>query len=171
MIEDLWYKNAVIYSLDLETFLDSDGDGVGDFNGLIERLDYLQFLGVDAIWLAPFQRSPNRDNGYDVADYYSVDPRHGTLATSSNSCTRRTDAGSRSSSISWSIIRRMSIRGSSRRAAARTRHIGTGTTGRRSGRATGTGAWCSPASRTARGRMMSRRARTTSTASTTSSRI
>jgi maltose alpha-D-glucosyltransferase / alpha-amylase len=79
MIEDLWYKNAVIYSLDLETFLDSDGDGVGDFNGLIERLDYLQFLGVDAIWLAPFQRSPNRDNCYDVADYYSVDPRHGTL--------------------------------------------------------------------------------------------
>lgn len=79
MIEDLWYKNAVIYSLDLETFLDSDGDGVGDFNGLIERLDYLQFLGVDAVWLAPFQRSPNRDNGYDVADYYSVDPRHGTL--------------------------------------------------------------------------------------------
>jgi maltose alpha-D-glucosyltransferase / alpha-amylase len=78
MIEDLWYKNAVIYSLDLETFLDSDGDGVGDFSGLIERLDYLQFLGVDAIWLAPFQRTPNRDNGYDVADYYSVDPRHGT---------------------------------------------------------------------------------------------
>jgi maltose alpha-D-glucosyltransferase / alpha-amylase len=78
MIEDLWYKNAVIYSLDLETFLDSNGDGVGDFSGLIERLDYLQFLGVDAIWLAPFQRTPNRDNGYDVADYYSVDPRHGT---------------------------------------------------------------------------------------------
>jgi maltose alpha-D-glucosyltransferase / alpha-amylase len=78
VIDDLWYKNAVIYSLDLETFLDFDGDGVGDFNGLIERLDYLQYLGIDAIWLAPFQRTPNRDNGYDVADYYSVDPRHGT---------------------------------------------------------------------------------------------
>jgi maltose alpha-D-glucosyltransferase/alpha-amylase len=78
MIDDLWYKNAIIYSLDLETFLDSNGDGVGDFDGLIERLDYLQFLGVDALWLAPFQRTPNRDNGYDVADYYSVDPRHGT---------------------------------------------------------------------------------------------
>jgi maltose alpha-D-glucosyltransferase / alpha-amylase len=78
MIDDLWYKNAIIYSLDLETFLDADGDGVGDFAGLIERLDYLQFLGVDAIWLAPFQRTPNRDNGYDVADYYTVDSRHGT---------------------------------------------------------------------------------------------
>jgi maltose alpha-D-glucosyltransferase / alpha-amylase len=78
MIDDLWYKNAVIYSLDLETFLDADGDGVGDFRGLIERLDYLQYLGVDVIWLAPFQRTPNRDNGYDVSDYYAVDPRHGT---------------------------------------------------------------------------------------------
>jgi maltose alpha-D-glucosyltransferase / alpha-amylase len=79
MIDDLWYKNAVIYSLDLETFLDGNGDGTGDFAGLIERLDYLQFLGVDAIWLAPFQPSPNRDNGYDVRDYYAVDPRHGTV--------------------------------------------------------------------------------------------
>jgi len=78
MIEDLWYKNAVIYSLDLETFMDADGDGVGDFEGLIRRLDYLQFLGIDAIWLAPFQPSPNRDNGYDVADYYGIDPRHGS---------------------------------------------------------------------------------------------
>lgn len=78
MIEDLWYKNAVIYSLDLETFLDANGDGVGDFEGLIRRLDYLEFLGVDAVWLAPFQPTPNRDNGYDVRDYYGVDPRHGS---------------------------------------------------------------------------------------------
>jgi maltose alpha-D-glucosyltransferase / alpha-amylase len=78
LIEDLWYKNTVIYSLDLETFLDADGDGVGDFEGLIQRLDYLQFLGVGAIWVAPFYRTPNRDNGYDVSDYYGVDPRHGT---------------------------------------------------------------------------------------------
>jgi maltose alpha-D-glucosyltransferase / alpha-amylase len=78
MIDDLWYKNAVIYSLDLETFLDSNGDGVGDFRGLVERLDYLHFLGVDAIWLAPFQRTPNRDNGYDISDYFAVDGRHGT---------------------------------------------------------------------------------------------
>jgi maltose alpha-D-glucosyltransferase / alpha-amylase len=78
MIEDLWYKNTVIYSLDLETFLDSDGDGVGDFEGLIQRLDYLEYLGVDAIWLAPFYTTPNRDNGYDVSDHYGIDPRHGT---------------------------------------------------------------------------------------------
>ena len=78
MIDDLWYKNTVIYSLDLETFLDGNGDGVGDFDGLIRRLDYLQYLGVGTIWLAPFYVSPNRDNGYDVADYFGVDPRHGS---------------------------------------------------------------------------------------------
>ncbi|HEX7034789.1 MAG TPA: alpha-amylase family protein [Pseudomonadales bacterium] len=78
MIDELWYKNAVIYSLDLETFMDANGDGVGDFEGLIRRLDYLQFLGVDTLWLAPFQPTPNRDNGYDISDYYGVDPRHGT---------------------------------------------------------------------------------------------
>lgn len=78
MIEDLWYKNAVIYSLDLETFMDGNGDGNGDFEGLKLRLDYLHALGVDTIWLAPFQPSPNKDNGYDISDYYGVDPRHGS---------------------------------------------------------------------------------------------
>lgn len=78
MIEDLWYKNTVIYSLDLETFMNANGDGVGDFEGLIRRLDYLQFLGIGAVWLAPFQPTPNRDNGYDVSDYYGVDLRHGS---------------------------------------------------------------------------------------------
>lgn len=78
MIEDLWYKNTVIYSLDLETFMDANADGVGDFEGLIRRLDYLHALGIGAVWLAPFQPTPNRDNGYDVRDYYGVDPRHGS---------------------------------------------------------------------------------------------
>ncbi len=78
MIEDLWYKNAIIYSLDLETFMDGNGDGVGDFEGLTARLDYLHALGVDTVWLAPFQPTPNRDNGYDIKDYYGVDPRHGS---------------------------------------------------------------------------------------------
>ncbi|WP_183495387.1 alpha-amylase family protein [Neolewinella aquimaris] len=78
MIDDYWYKNAIIYSLDLETFMDGNGDGVGDFRGLSERLDYLHGLGVDVIWLAPFQPTPNRDNGYDISDYYGVDPRHGS---------------------------------------------------------------------------------------------
>jgi maltose alpha-D-glucosyltransferase / alpha-amylase len=78
VIEDLWYKNAVIYSLDVDTFLDSDGDGVGDFEGLSRRLDYLDFLGVDALWLAPFHPSPNRDNGYDPTDHYGVHPKYGS---------------------------------------------------------------------------------------------
>jgi maltose alpha-D-glucosyltransferase/alpha-amylase len=79
MINDLWYKNAVIYNLSVDTFMDADGDGIGDFRGLIRRLDYLQGLGVTAIWLMPFQPSPRRDDGYDIADYYAVDPRYGTL--------------------------------------------------------------------------------------------
>ena len=78
MITDLWYKNAVVYSLDLETFMDGSGDGCGDFHGLMQRLDYLDSLGIDVIWLAPFQPSPNRDNGYDISDFYGVDPRHGS---------------------------------------------------------------------------------------------
>jgi maltose alpha-D-glucosyltransferase/alpha-amylase len=78
MIGDLWYKNAIVYSLDLDTFMDANGDGVGDFAGLIRRLDYLATLGVDVLWLAPFQPSPNRDNGYDISDYYGVDARHGS---------------------------------------------------------------------------------------------
>jgi maltose alpha-D-glucosyltransferase/alpha-amylase len=76
---DLWYKDAVIYSLDVETFQDSNDDGIGDFRGLGERLDYLSSLGVNCLWLLPFYPSPNRDNGYDVMDYYGVDPRLGTL--------------------------------------------------------------------------------------------
>ena len=77
--DELWYKHAVIYTLDVEVFKDSDGDGVGDFNGLISRLGYIDSLGVDAIWLAPFQPTPNRDDGYDVSDYYTVDPRLGGM--------------------------------------------------------------------------------------------
>src|SRR4051812_38882993 len=79
VINDLWYKNAIIYCLSVETFMDANGDGIGDFQGLIRRLDYLQGLGVTAIWLLPFQPSPQRDDGYDISDYYGVDPRYGTL--------------------------------------------------------------------------------------------
>jgi maltose alpha-D-glucosyltransferase/alpha-amylase len=78
MLGDLWYRNAIVYSLSVETFMDGNGDGCGDFDGLSRRLDYLESLGVNALWLAPFQRSPNRDDGYDVADYYAVDPRYGS---------------------------------------------------------------------------------------------
>ncbi len=79
MINDLWYKNAVIYCLSVATYMDANGDGIGDFQGLMSRLDYLQGIGITAIWLMPFQPSPCKDDGYDVADYYGVDPRYGTL--------------------------------------------------------------------------------------------
>jgi maltose alpha-D-glucosyltransferase/alpha-amylase len=79
MINDLWYKNAVIYCLHVGTYMDANGDGIGDFQGLMRRLDYLQGMGVTAVWLMPFQPSPMRDDGYDVADYYGVDPCYGTL--------------------------------------------------------------------------------------------
>ena len=79
MINDLWYKNAVIYCLSVGTYMDANGDGIGDFEGLMRRLDYLSGLGLTAVWLMPFQTSPCRDDGYDVADYYNVDPRYGTL--------------------------------------------------------------------------------------------
>jgi maltose alpha-D-glucosyltransferase/alpha-amylase len=79
MINDLWYKNAVIYCLSVGSYMDANGDGVGDFAGLMRRLDYLHGLGVTAIWLMPFQASPGRDDGYDISDYYQVDARYGTL--------------------------------------------------------------------------------------------
>jgi trehalose synthase len=76
---DLWWKNAIVYCVDVETFLDTDGDGVGDFRGLIRQIDYLAGLGITCLWLMPFYPSPNRDDGYDITDYYGVDPRLGDL--------------------------------------------------------------------------------------------
>ncbi|MCE3267252.1 MAG: alpha amylase catalytic region [Solirubrobacterales bacterium] len=75
---DVWWKNAVVYCLDVETFLDTDGDGCGDLVGLTERLDYLAGLGVGCVWLMPFMPSRQRDDGYDIVDFYGVDPRLGT---------------------------------------------------------------------------------------------
>jgi maltose alpha-D-glucosyltransferase/alpha-amylase len=77
--DDLWYKDAIIYQVHVKTFQDSDADGMGDFRGLIDRLDYLQELGITAVWLLPFYPSPLRDDGYDIADYFDVNPRYGTV--------------------------------------------------------------------------------------------
>jgi maltose alpha-D-glucosyltransferase/alpha-amylase len=77
-IDDYWFKNAVLYCLNVATYMDCNGDGVGDFEGLSRRLDYLHALGVTCVWLQPFYCSPNRDNGYDVSDYYGVSPRFGS---------------------------------------------------------------------------------------------
>lgn len=78
--DPLWYKDAVIYQLHVKSFFDSDNDGVGDFRGLLEKLDYIAELGVTAIWLLPFYPSPRRDDGYDIADYRGVHPEYGTLS-------------------------------------------------------------------------------------------
>jgi len=75
---DVWWKNAVVYCLDVETFLDWDGDGVGDLVGLSQRIDYLAELGVSCLWLMPIYPSPDRDDGYDITDHYGIDPRLGT---------------------------------------------------------------------------------------------
>jgi maltose alpha-D-glucosyltransferase/alpha-amylase len=75
----LWYKDAIIYQLHVRAFFDSNGDGIGDFKGLIQKLDYIQDLGVTAIWLLPFYPSPLKDDGYDIADYTSIHPSYGTL--------------------------------------------------------------------------------------------
>ncbi len=78
--DPLWYKDAIVYQLHVRSFFDSNADGIGDFAGLIQRLDHVQDLGVTAIWLLPFYPSPLRDDGYDIADYTDVNPAYGTLA-------------------------------------------------------------------------------------------
>ncbi|MFL1898320.1 alpha-amylase family protein [Streptomyces tauricus] len=76
---DLWWKNAVVYCLDVETYQDGNGDGIGDFAGLTQRIDHLVRLGVTCVWLMPFYPTRERDDGYDITDFYGVDPRLGTL--------------------------------------------------------------------------------------------
>ncbi|MGO3095035.1 Glucan 1,6-alpha-glucosidase [Lacticaseibacillus paracasei] len=75
-----WWQRAVIYQVYLQSFQDSNGDGIGDLKGLIQRLDYLQKLGIDAIWLSPVYQSPGQDNGYDISDYQAINPQFGTMA-------------------------------------------------------------------------------------------
>jgi maltose alpha-D-glucosyltransferase/alpha-amylase len=77
--EPLWFKRAVFYEIHIRAFYDGNGDGSGDFRGLIEKLDYLQWLGIDCIWLLPFYESPLKDGGYDIADFYKVHPDYGTV--------------------------------------------------------------------------------------------
>jgi maltose alpha-D-glucosyltransferase/alpha-amylase len=74
-----WYRDAVIYQLHVKSFFDSNNDGVGDFPGLIKRLDYLAEVGINAVWLLPFYPSPRRDDGYDIADYRNVHPEYGNV--------------------------------------------------------------------------------------------
>jgi maltose alpha-D-glucosyltransferase/alpha-amylase len=78
--DTLWYKDAVIYQLHIKSFFDSNNDGVGDFAGLMAKLDYIAEIGVTAIWLLPFYPSPRRDDGYDIAEYRDVHPEYGQLS-------------------------------------------------------------------------------------------
>src|ERR1700736_5371450 len=77
--DPLWYRDATIYQLHVKSFADANGDGIGDFKGLIQRLDYIRELGTDTLWRLPFYPSPRRDDGYDISDYRGVHPDYGTL--------------------------------------------------------------------------------------------
>ena len=77
--DPLWYKDAIIYQLHVKAFFDANNDGIGDFAGLTQKLDYLQDLGVTTLWLLPFYPSPLRDDGYDIADYKNIHPAYGTM--------------------------------------------------------------------------------------------
>ena len=79
MSDPSWFKDAVFYELHVKAFHDGNGDGIGDFRGLLEKLDYIQWLGVDCLWLLPFFPSPLRDDGYDVANYRAISPEYGSL--------------------------------------------------------------------------------------------
>ena len=76
--DPLWYKDAIIYEIHVRAFHDSNGDGIGDFRGLTEKLDYLQDLGITALWLLPFCSSPLKDDGYDIPDFTDIHPSYGT---------------------------------------------------------------------------------------------
>ena len=78
-MDPLWYKDALIYQIHIKSFYDSNNDGFGDIGGLIQKLDYIQSLGVTALWLLPFYPSPLRDDGYDIAQYKAINPQYGTL--------------------------------------------------------------------------------------------
>ena len=96
-----WYKDAIIYQLHVRAYQDSNGDGIGDFRGLTQKLDYIQDLGATAIWLLPFYPSPLKDDGYDIADYLSVHPSYGTRMISSCSWSKPTRAACGSSPSWW----------------------------------------------------------------------
>lgn len=166
-----WYQEAVIYCVEVGSFQDSNGDGRGDLRGLISRLDYLSRLGVTCLWLNPIHPSPWRDNGYDVADYYGIDPGLGTLGDFVDLAGQARERGIR-------IVLDLVVNHTSdahpcspRPAATQRRPIGTGTRGARPNRPTAVKALFFPVSRTRRGPSTRWRRLGTSTASIASNRI
>src|SRR3954469_8848951 len=79
-VSEQWWKKSVVYQIYPKSFQDTTGNGTGDIRGIINRLDYIKKLGVDVIWLTPVYQSPQKDNGYDISDYFSIDPAYGTMA-------------------------------------------------------------------------------------------
>ena len=108
----LWWKDKIVYQIYPKSFYDSNGDGIGDLRGIIEKLPYLSDLGVDILWICPFYQSPMFDNGYDISDYYHVDPQFGTDEDALELIQAAEARGSRSSSIWLSITPRTSMNGS-----------------------------------------------------------
>jgi maltose alpha-D-glucosyltransferase / alpha-amylase len=166
---DLWWKDAVIYCADVATWLDGDGDGNGDLPGLTRRLDYLSGLGISTLWMMPFYPSPLGDDGYDITDYYAVDPRFGTLGDFVEMIRTADNLGIRvlvdlvmnhtSDQHPWFQQARRDRR-------SRYRPYSYGATRSRPSRA----GWPSRGSRTARGRMTTWRGSGTCTGTTTSCR-
>src|SRR5450756_725917 len=93
--DPLWYKDAIIYEVHVRSFYDSNSDGIGDFIGLTEKLDYLKDLGITAIWILPFYPSPLKDEGYDISDYLDIHPNYGTLKEFKNFLKEAHDRGIR----------------------------------------------------------------------------
>ncbi|MBK8821232.1 MAG: hypothetical protein IPN58_01140 [Anaerolineales bacterium] len=108
---EIWWSNAVFYEIFVRSFNDSDGNGIGDFNGITQKLDYLEDLGITAVWLMPIFPSPSY-HGYDVTDYYDVNPQYGTMDDFKNLWQKLTNATSASSLIWSSITHQINIPGS-----------------------------------------------------------
>ena len=166
---DLWWKNAVIYCVDIETYFDSDGDGVGDIAGITQRIDYLAELGITCLWLMPFYPTPDRDDGYDVTDLFGVDSRLGHHGDLVELIRTANDRGIRV--IADLVVNHTptSTRGSRRPAAARTTPTATTTSGAPTRRPDTSAKVVFPTRRTASGSSTRRPASGTSTTSTSTS--
>ncbi|MGY3289545.1 hypothetical protein ACVWWP_002612 [Bradyrhizobium sp. LM3.6] len=173
IVDELWYKDAVIYQLHVKAFADSNNDGIGDFAGLTEKLPYLQELGVTALWLLPFYPSPGRDDGYDIGDYGSINPDFGTMKDFKRFIQEAQKRGLRV--ITELVVNhtpRTSTIGSSVRAAARqARAPAIGMSGATPIRNTRVRGSFSPIPRNPTGPGIPRPARSTGTASSRTSRI